>query len=340
MALYKDNKLQLLVSLVGFSRLGDPDDPDAPWVIPPSLTPAQLDSSLAFIKKFEFDPPTYEDGKAAIDFIRSKAAGERARRPKASYDDDSEGSGDDDFLFPLGGPTNRKADALEELKKQRRVRRSQPDESDVDDEEGDRKAEERRAKKQAAELEKRRKIKSDLFVHESDEEEDEERDRVFFEKEEAVRKKTADAVAKALMEVRDGAMAGKNSKKRKKRSGMGESRKKRKTALNSADEEVEGGDDLTTQDSASSHSSSVEVEDLLKDGTGDEGVEVDSDTPISSQQRAPDLDGEDASIVNSISKPRSTSTAVGDRNEDEIPPPQPSRRLVRAGFIVDSDSDE
>jgi replication fork protection complex subunit Tof1/Swi1 len=71
--MFKDNKLRLLMTLVGFTRLGEHHDPDATWVIPSSLTETQLQEAIELIRKFEFAPPTYEDGKAPEDLLRSKA---------------------------------------------------------------------------------------------------------------------------------------------------------------------------------------------------------------------------------------------------------------------------
>jgi hypothetical protein len=52
--MFKDNKLRLLMTLVGFSRLGEHHDPDATWVVPSSLTSTQLQESIDLIRKFEF----------------------------------------------------------------------------------------------------------------------------------------------------------------------------------------------------------------------------------------------------------------------------------------------
>ncbi|KAI9661186.1 MAG: Topoisomerase 1-associated factor 1 [Bathelium mastoideum] len=338
-ALFKDNKLRLLISLIGITRLGDSDDPDASWIIPSSLSAAQLASSLDLIKKFEFDPPTYEDGTAAIDLVRSRAAGDRAGRTKASYDDDSEGSGEEEFLFPAGGPTNRKSDALEELKKKRMIRRKRTNGSDVDEEERDAKAEERGAKRQEAELEKRRKIKSDLFVHDSDEEEDEERDREFFRKEEVVRRKTADAVARALMEARKSASGRENSKKRKVGARKGKSHKKRKTIDDNQNEEDESDDGLGERQSTGSRSSSTEPVDRMEIDGSDGELEEETDTPMSSQQLVPDEEDEPSTSYRA-SRVKAKSTTSKDQYEDDMPMTKPARRMVRAGFIVDSDSDE
>jgi replication fork protection complex subunit Tof1/Swi1 len=59
--MFKDNKLRLLMTLVGFSRLGEAHDPDATWIIPPSFTSEELQLAIDLTRKYEFDPPTYED---------------------------------------------------------------------------------------------------------------------------------------------------------------------------------------------------------------------------------------------------------------------------------------
>ena len=340
-ALFKDNKLRLLASLIDFVRLGDLDDPDASWVIPSTTTAAQLASSLDLIKKFEFDPPSYEDGKAAIDFVRSKATAERAGRTKAAYDNDSQDSEEEEFIFPVGGPTNVRRDALEDLKKIRRFRRRRGDSSEGDEEEMERKSEERRTKRRDAELEKRRKIKSDLFVHDSDEEEDEERDRQFFEKEAAVRRETADVVARALMQIRKVANIEEKPRKRSIEKGKASRRKKRKMADDRQDEESEvgDGDDLNELVINSSRSSSMDSEDrMIIDGDND--MEHATDTPISSQQILLDRDEKEQSASDSKKNMKARSPAQESEDEVGMALHEPMRRTIRAGFIVDSDSDE
>ncbi|KAI9699521.1 MAG: Topoisomerase 1-associated factor 1 [Bogoriella megaspora] len=350
-ALFKDNKLRLLLSLIGFVRLGEEDDPDASWIIPSSLTADQLSTSLDLIRKFEFEPASFDDGKAAIDMVRSKAAGERtaaARHAKGIFsDNDSDGLGDEEFLFPAGGPTNRKSNALEELKKKRRIRTQKTEESDMDDEERDRKAEERRAKRKEAELEKRRKIKSNLFVHDSDEEDDEERDREFFAREEAVRKKTADAVARALMEVRRGAAEEneKGSKKRKARGDKREAHKKKRVDSEKGDES-NSEDGFGGSDTASSRSSSVDPGDPMQIDSSD-GDGTETDTPNSSQQPIPFEDedsGEGGPVAKRTDEAETALEAAAgpadDEDEDAMPIKRVVRRTVRAGFVIDSDSDD
>src|SRR5207248_2212571 len=134
---------------------------------------------LDLVQKFMLSPPAYDDDKQAEDFIRRKSL---ARPRHAAYDDDSSGLDDmdeADFLFPPGGPTVHKSAALEDLKKKRRRRTKEGNDDDDGLTEEQRK--ERRKARHRANLEKLAKIKSELFVHDSDDASDEERDREFFE---------------------------------------------------------------------------------------------------------------------------------------------------------------
>ena len=291
--MYKDNKLRLLMQLVGFQRLGLDDDPEASWIIPSSISASELTESIDLIRKFEFDPPIYENGKTAEDFLRSKAA---ARRRRASFDDDSEGEGgsqgEEDFEFPAGGPTTRKSDALEELKNRRR-RRRRSGTQELDDEEKDRRAEARRK----ADLEKRRKIKSDMFVHDSDDETDDERDKVFFAKEEEIREAAGRSILKALTE---GISNEKGSKKRKSTRERKKSRKRRKESELESEADDSGGEDDAV--SISSKASSARVGDMLE---LDSDVDEATDTPFSSQQHGNHTSDRDAPVE--ISKPASVA---------------------------------
>ena len=199
--MFKDNKLRLLMTLVGFERLGLEDEPDATWIVPSTISSATLQMTHAIVQNHSDNPVMQygeDDPISAEDLLRRKPA-IRARR--AEFDDDSDGDGivtdgEDEFLYPAGGPTNRKPDALAELKKRRRRRVN----SGSDDEGGldDATIEKRRKARLLADLEKRRKIKSEEFVHDSDDEEDEERDREFFAREEQRGKVHAIKVLEAL----------------------------------------------------------------------------------------------------------------------------------------------
>ena len=86
------------MTLLGLTRTGRSTDPDAPWIIPSSLIPTTLQSLIHLLQKFEFDPPVYEDGKTAEDFLRSKPTSTAPRRSarKADFDDDDDDDDGDD----------------------------------------------------------------------------------------------------------------------------------------------------------------------------------------------------------------------------------------------------
>lgn len=239
-AMFKNSYLRLLMKLVGFERLASTIDEslDSVWVIPANLSAGQLKESLDFINKAEFSPPTFEGNYDAAAQLRRKTA----PRKKAEYDDDNDdaddGFLDDEMLFPpnSAAPSSKPADALAKLKKAARRRRGQASDSDGDDAEplDDEELEARRRARRQRELEKARKIKSELYVHASDDETDDERDREFFEREEAIRKRVKEALLSAPTEVAP------------KEKGKGKKKNKSVTALLGSDD-----DDLfnSTQDS-------------------------------------------------------------------------------------------
>jgi replication fork protection complex subunit Tof1/Swi1 len=219
-ATFKNGHLRLLMTLISFRRLSEEDDPETIWAIPPSLSADQLKQSLELIKAAEFNPPVFDDGKEAEDFIRRKSAGISARK-RAAYDDDSDNAllsdGEEEFLFPAGGPTNmKKSAALEALKKTRRRRRNSGSDEDEDSGISDEVRAARARARRERELEKLRRIKSDLYIHDSDEESNEESDRLFFEREEELRKRTSMAAVRSLLSLQkpEKAAGGKSSKRK------------------------------------------------------------------------------------------------------------------------------
>lgn len=332
-ALFKDNKLRLLLKILGFSRMGLEEDPEASWIISSGLTSDQLREGERSIQQAEWEPPSFGEEKSAEDMVRT-----RRQRVALRGDTDDEDDGpdaldalDDEELFPAGGPTARRADALKELK-QKRSRRKRTASEEPDDEEKERKKEARRLK----ELEKRRKVKSALFVHSSDEESDEEADKEFFAAEEERRKTTAGKITRAIIsaQIHDTA-----TKKRKSNTDAKKSRKRRKGSSQSQSDSED--DDLGLD----SRSSSVEPVSRLRIISDDEGEA--SDTPLSSQHAARDAAREESAETAAPAAAKSSAADVDmedaddDEDEDEdIPARKPARRSnVRAGFLVDSDSE-
>jgi len=345
--MFKNGHLRLLMGLVGFQNLGEQDDPEGSWIIPSSLTADQVKQSLDLVKKYEFSPPVFDDGQEAGDLIKRKSAGTAARK-KAVFDDDDDGIEDDDeeLMFPAGGPTTmKKSDALDALKKKRRLRRRDSTEDGEDSGPSDEVLKARAEARRLKELEKNRKIKSNLYVQESDEEFDEERDRIFFEQEEKIRERSKITIMKELLAIG------------KEKSGPAKKSKKRLSSAISAGSDDSGDDDILMINSRKRHSSALSDE---SDGepagasersasTAKDDVLADSndeamDTPMSSSHSRPSPPKKRKITTNDLptSGGRSKDVAIELDNDDEdaMPVSRPPRQRVRAGFIVDSSDEE
>ena len=334
------------MTLVGFSRLGEAHDPDATWTIPSSLTSAQLLEAIDLIRKYEFDPPTYEDGKQPEDLLRSKASAARRSTRRVDFDDDDDGidndSAEDRGEYAVDDPTARKPDSARK-KLKRRQRAGTP--LELDDEEKDRRAEARRRK----ELEKQAKTKSTMFVHDSDDEDDAEKDAEFFAREEALRQDTMKAFKKslALDSLALDSSEPAPSKKRKAEEATSKN-KRRKTPPKRKAQPFADSDDNTDEEmddamSVSSGAPSTETRDILENESEDEAT----DTPLSSQHaigaHGSDGDTPMRPTTSSIRKSQDVARAdVDDDDEEDEDVPvvrRPTARNTRAGFIIDSDSE-
>ncbi|KAG0632893.1 timeless protein-domain-containing protein [Tuber brumale] len=175
-ALLKDGKLRLLLTTLKFEKLDAVDTLDTRWIIPSQLTSVDLQTSLELLKLNTDNPPIFPDGQLAEDFISRKP------KPRApAFDSDSDSGLEP--LFEPGGPTPMPGAEKPKKKSAKKHRRKDPTEStelgsDLDDA-----AIEHALKRRQKEKERMAMIKSSLFVHESDDESDEERDRLFYEKE-------------------------------------------------------------------------------------------------------------------------------------------------------------
>ena len=341
-AIFKDNKLRLLMSLVGMERIGIDDEPNATWIIPSALSSQDLEESCKMVEKHRNDPVLqYGDENDAItaeDMLRRKSANQLRR---AEYDDDSDGDGivsdvDEDFLFPGGGPTNRKSNALDELKRKRRKRRVEgsADESGLD-EQG---LEARRKARKLADLEKRRKIKSSDLVHDSDDETDEERDREFFIREEQRREGNSEKLLEALKagRVKDQVVKV-ASKGGKRKLGLDVVQIGKKRKILQIPPKPSSGNDTIDDVSDSDGSSS-----LLMRETSEMSEDEASDTSLSSPlptSQEKSLGGTpqsgDPTPVNVTSK--ISAVALDDDSDEEAPPGPPVRRRARAAMFEESD---
>ena len=344
-AMFKDSKLRLLMTLVGFERLGIDDEADASWIVPSTSTAEELQHMHYVVDKHRNEPVMQygdDDPISAEDMLRRKV--QRTHR-RAEFDDDSDPGGSlsedkDDFLFPAGGPTNRKSEALAELKAKRRRRRV--DSSGGEDDLDDAVIAARRKARLLADLERRRRIKSKEFVTGSDDEEDEERDREFFEQEEQRRKVQSEKVAKALLTARIEVDHTLKTKKRK--SQNEESQKHKKARHNEHDADSETDDHRLVEDSSSPQ------EGLDSDISENEA----SDTPLSSPHDSSSklvqvkqtietlkADNETArnQVADTITKVNLSDISDDDEDYDQdISLPMTSRRRTRIA-VVGSDED-
>lgn len=351
-AMFKDNKLRLLMSLAGFERVSIDDEPGSTWLIPSALSARELSETQGLIEKHRMNPTMQygddEDPKTAEEMLRRAPTAKK----RAEYDDDTEDEGfassEEDFLYRAGGPTetNKKSDALARLKKKRRSRRSVTS-GDEDGGMSDDTREARRKARLKADQEKKRKMKSKLLVRDSDEESDEDLDREFFAREEAIRKAQADRVREALQAGRITAVV--RNQKRKSDAREGGDGKRVRVDLTASD--TEGPDVVDEQSSSALRGRSASVS---------SAEDVSPSTPLSSpriissqEKRSEKTLKDDARIDSSQERIRNkastltlidegtdTGSEAGDEDEDDALVAPVGRRRVRETALLLDDSDD
>ncbi|EHL03552.1 putative Topoisomerase 1-associated factor 1 [Glarea lozoyensis 74030] len=322
-------------------------DPEGSWIIPSNITADQLKQSHDLIKQAEHSPPEFGDGQEAADFLRRQSAAANSRKRAVFDDDDGIDDDDEELMFEPGGPTAMKpSDALKELKKKRKLRRKgseDGEEGGLTDEQVAARAEARRLK----ELEKNRKVKSDLLVHDSDDEDDEARDAAFFA-EEAARQAAKIATMKSLLGVgKPKPPAEKSNKKRQSNALSDASNDDEVTPASSGQRKrVRSQSDSEDDDHATSDSPATAKNDPLDSDA--EGTVTPMSSPhtrnLKGKKRkvVSDDQDEELSVLDTISGNAKSSAMVidDDDDEDDIPIVKPVRQRVRAGFIVDSSDEE
>ena len=359
-AIFKEARLRLLMTLSGMERLGIEDEPNATWIIPSSLSFADLRHTHEVIEQHRKNPIfDYgdDDPLSAEEMLRRKPA-EKAER--AEYDDDSEGDGigsyDDvgnEALFPFSGPVDRPNahhKALDALKAKRRKRRHS-NSVELDDET----LEARRKARHKADLEKAKMVKSAEFIRDSDDESDEERNRAFFAREETRRKGQGEKIKEAFAAgrikkniegepVKPAAGGTKASKKRKSAHGEGASGRKRKKADSSSSNEASEDDADTATDNGSSSPprraqsiSSAESEDEITPLSSPPlvGLSLSSKATSDPAQLEPSSSQEGASKV----PERSLDVTDGEEDEEDDIWVSKARRRGRVAVLEDSDDD-
>lgn len=356
-AMFQNAKLRLLMTLIGFERLGVEDVPGASWVVPSSLTAKALQDIRDVIEKSRNNPMEEVNGSDPRHQLRRKAGGETRAESYGAMDVDfgADSEGEDDIPDgPLFPPNIRsKSNALEELKQRRRKRRQSNEEPEPLDDET---IEERRRTRMANALARQAKIKSDLYIHASDEESDEEADEEFFRLEEERRKAQAKRIRKALLTgiVEDPAQTTTTKKKGGKRmstdgeqeASNGGRKRPRPSIFGGGSDNGDSDDDILMTVAEQSPRAP------RAGSASNEGI--DNETPLTSAEDEMDFDDDLA-----FSKERRSHTAAeeapstkaqtatintadgdsGDDDEEDAPIVAPSRRQIRGGFVVDSDSD-
>ncbi|KAF2488000.1 timeless protein-domain-containing protein [Neohortaea acidophila] len=351
-ALFKNKYLRLLLTTAGLERLGAAEDVDASWVVPSELSSKQLKDVVDRIQKTEFDPPTFEEGTMARDLIRNKSAG----RQGAIFDDSESGSDREieDAQFPPNLREKRKQHGDEEdegSKKRRRLTRR--NQVELTEEEAQARAKERRQR----EIERNNKIKSQLFVTASDDESDEEADAQFFRLEEERRRNMKGVIRNALL--KEAAEGQKGKKRQGDKKGDGKKAKKPRRTSGASDNEIEldveqsdsdvaAPIQLSSDDESESDSEADEARDAASDDDSQrrEDMVVDEETPSTSPtplETDLPLNEVSANLTGALRDMVDKRADVGtndDDEEDEGPVVKSTaRRRVRAGFVIDSDSE-
>ncbi|KAL4746236.1 topoisomerase 1-associated factor 1 [Aspergillus terricola var. indicus] len=345
-AIFQNAKLRLLMTLLKFDRLGQENVEGISWIIPSELKSDELRESKAVVDKALLIGNT--DERDPNDLLRKKYGhesrdGVSGQGLDVNFGSDSEGEDviPDGPLFPAN--PRSKANALNDLKQKRKKRKEKGEKEPVDEET----LEERRQ----ARLENTRwrlaKIKSDLYVHASDEESDVDADQEFFRLEEERRKEQSERIKKALLLGSIEAAGNKRQKKRGKRSNepntAGEQETSGKRRRHSGETSAELEDDILMDDvempsRASSAESSTNDTDGVDKATAvaEDELYFDDDLAFGrdreKNESSVDRDGADAS------SPRKNDD-VNKNAEEDTTLAAPGRRRVRAGFVVESDSE-
>lgn len=341
-AMFSNPKLRLLMNVVGFERLGVEDVPGSSWVIPSASTSSSLREMISTINKAIVNPTpegSTEDPRQLLRRRDPQLARDAAMKVSLGQDFGSDSEGEDTVPDgPLFPPNIRsKSNALADLKKKRKNKRKDDSEKEPLD---DATIEQRRESRLTNALARQAKIKSDLFIHASDEESDEEADSKFFQLEEERRKEQAENIKKALLTgTLDKATAkgkGKKATERKRKGDTGKSSasagpKKRRRGPGSAGSGAgSDGDDDILMGGLDAQSPRSQQEVSTSHGAQDD------DTPLTSEED--DLMMDDDLAFSRDRQPKPSASEDKADGDEEDTPVVPTRRM-RGGFVLDSDSE-
>ncbi|KAL5333169.1 timeless protein-domain-containing protein [Aspergillus crustosus] len=344
-ATFLNAKLRLLMTLAKLERLGQENVEGASWVVPSHLNSTELRDLKASIDKALVIGDI--DGRDPRELIRRKYGHETRgatdqKNLDVNFGSDSEGEDTvpDGPLFP---PNPRsKSNALDELKRKRYKRKDKGEQDPLD--------EETLEERLQARLENTRsrlaKIKSDLYVHASDEESDDEADQEFFRLEEERRKEQSERIKTALLlgrtnDSKDVTSKKKRGKRSNEASSDGEQEVSAKRLRHSAGAEVEDDDILLGDMGTPSHASSEESLPNELENNGStilaDDLYFDDDLAIRRDRRKETElnlynEGDDVLSPNQIK-------ATDEEDDEDAPVAAPGRGRMRAGFVIDSDSE-
>lgn len=327
--MFKDGKLRLLMTTIGLGRLERDEMSDTNWIIPSTLTSDQLQESLDLLKKYTDDPILFEDGKLSEDFIKRK---QKARK---TFDSDDEEDNQEEYLFEPGGPTEMKPLEKKPKKLGKKRIRADAEGEEVSDE----LANEKRKKRLEREREKLLAIKSDMYVHDSDDESDPEKEMEFLSREkmqrESMLKGFAGEITSApLLVVSTDFEQYPITKKRKKpeKEKRAEKGKKKRKAIQESDEEELVADDDEVDDEAVI---SREASPLIPNAVylASDGDESDGPYTIGLVRTSNEEVGSPKAPNNDVVM---NDAEDEDEEEDAIPRPNRGRR---GPVIIDSDSE-
>ncbi|GMF79193.1 unnamed protein product [Aspergillus oryzae] len=326
--------------MIGFERLGMEDVVGASWVVPSSQGSKDLKGIKLTIDKCLEDPYTGDIEHDPRQMLRRKYKPddkEHNRQTTLDVDFGSESEGEDVPDGPLFPPNPRsKANAPNDSKTRRKNREAVGEREPIDEDtlEARRKARQENTRARLA------KIKSELFVHASDDESDEEADKEFFDLEEKRRKEQAARVRKALLTgVVDeiGRKANKKSeRKRLSNSGKSDTQSKRQRRGRTT-EALDEDDDIIMDGAVARSSDHATEDDENTSATSDEDDEFDFDDNLAFR-RDRDLD-RDPVLPSHAEDMQPTDTRELRDNDENAPVATLARRRLRAGFVIDSDSE-
>ncbi|PKX99931.1 DNA topoisomerase I-interacting protein [Aspergillus campestris IBT 28561] len=324
------------------------NDPRPRWEIPSTMNSKEIGEIKSIVDQNLASPIAEDTDPRELLRRKFNHEGNKSGGLQTTLDVNfgSESEGEEVPDGPLFPPNPRsKASALDELKKKRK-KRSKENQDEVDEAV----LEERRKVRSEATRERIAKIKSDLFVHASDEESDEDGDEEFFRLEEQRRKAQSERIKKALLtgrvEGEDSAgLKGRGGRKRQsdvsksKNTTSQSKRQRRKNPIaESDDDDTVMVDDDVLASALPQTTTDNEMEDRASTPprSMDDDLNFDDDLAFS-------RDHERNRGLSDLESPDPTrpdaSAEAGNDEDEEVPVAAPSRRRMRAGFVIDSDSE-